>query len=110
MGNVLFQFSIMLTPFNEEDALLKIYYLTQESTKNWRKLLQYGESLDLEIKRKVLWVWPTEENLLQIRQLFEHDSITNILSIGCGNGLFEWLLKECFSEYRLLFICTKNVF
>ncbi|XP_023297042.2 uncharacterized protein LOC111679674 [Lucilia cuprina] len=84
----------MLTPPNEEDALAEVYYLTQETTKNWRKLLKYGETLDVKTKRKLLWLWPTEKNFWEINKLLRENNITNILSIGCGNGLFEWLLKE----------------
>ncbi|KAM7363379.1 uncharacterized protein ACRADG_000313 [Cochliomyia hominivorax] len=84
----------MLTPSHEEDALAKVYYLTQENTKNWRKLLQYGETLEVEIKRKLLWLWPTEKNVWQINKLLRENKISNVLSIGCGNGLFEWLLKQ----------------
>lgn len=88
----------MLTPPNEEDALAEVYHLTQETTKNWRKLLQYGATLDIETKRKLLWLWPTEKNLWQINKLLREYNITNVLSIGCGNGLFEWLLKQAISK------------
>lgn len=88
----------MLTPPNEEDSLAKIYCLTQGSTKNWRKLLKYGKTLDVELKRKLLWLWPTEKNLWQINEVLRDYNITNVLSIGCGNGLFEWLLKESISK------------
>lgn len=92
----------MLTPANEEDALAEVYYLTQETTKNWRKLLQYGETLNVETKRKLLWLWPTEKNLWQINKLLREHNITNVLSIGCGNGLFEWLLKQAISKLNIL--------
>ncbi|XP_075146755.1 uncharacterized protein LOC142221100 [Haematobia irritans] len=78
----------------EEVALQEIYYLTNDTTKNWRKLLQYGETLDVEIKRKILWMWPTEKCLWQISKLLRQFNVNCLLSIGCGNGLFEWLLRE----------------
>ncbi|XP_059217389.1 uncharacterized protein LOC131994641 [Stomoxys calcitrans] len=78
----------------EEHALQKVYYLTHDATKNWRKLLKYGETLDVDVKRKLLWMWPTEKCLQEINELLQKFNITCLLSIGCGSGLFEWLLKE----------------
>ena len=89
----------MLKPLNEKDVLAEVYCLTQESTKNWRALLKYGNSLEIDTKHKLLWVWPTEKSVWQINKLLREHNITNILSIGCGNGLFEWILKEALSKY-----------
>lgn len=91
----------MLKSLDEKDVLAEVYCLTQESTKNWRKLLKYGNLLKQDTKRKLLWAWPTEKNIWQINKLLRQYDITNILSIGCGNGLFEWILKEALSKYLL---------
>lgn len=90
----------------EEEALNTVYYLTSDATKNWRRLLKYAETLDLELKRKLLWMWPTENCLLGIREILNELGITCLLSIGCGNGLFEWLLRESLSKSYNLFNST----
>lgn len=90
----------------EEEALNTVYYLTSDATKNWRRLLKYAETLDLELKRKLLWMWPTENCLLGIREILKELGITCLLSIGCGNGLFEWLLRESLSKSYNLFNST----
>lgn len=82
----------------EEDALTELYYLTSDATKNWRKLLKYSDSLDLQFKRKILWIWPTETSLWQINKILRDFEINCVLSVGCGSGLFEWLLKESLSK------------
>uniref|UniRef100_A0A1B0GGJ3 Uncharacterized protein n=1 Tax=Glossina morsitans morsitans TaxID=37546 RepID=A0A1B0GGJ3_GLOMM len=76
------------------DLYKEIYYLTQEETKNWRQVLKYGEGLELNSKRKLLWTWPTEKYLQNLKYLLGELDIKDILSIGCGSGLLEWLLTE----------------
>lgn len=81
------------------DLYKEIYYLTQEETKNWRQVLKYGEGLELNSKRKLLWTWPTEKYLQNLKYLLGELDIKDILSIGCGSGLLEWLLTESLGTY-----------
>ncbi|XP_017009116.2 uncharacterized protein [Drosophila takahashii] len=83
----------MLDERSELEALREIYYLTDGSSgRNWRKLLALGDSLDQQLKRKLLWMWPTSVDLDYFNQLLAMHHIHRILSIGCGSGLLEWLM------------------
>ncbi|XP_050349466.1 uncharacterized protein LOC126772910 [Nymphalis io] len=43
-------------------------------------------------RNKVLWVFPTEENLEFIANCMAELKCEMILSIGCGSGLLEWMI------------------
>lgn len=65
---------------------------------DWKTVLHLGNSnsviADENLKRKYLWFWPTEECITFIRNLISKTKIRNILSIGCGSGLLEWLIEK----------------
>lgn len=71
-----------------------LYNLTTNSEKSWQKLLQFGETLSLDEKRKFLWTWPTSGNIKTLKHILAALKINSILSIGCGSGLLEWIIKE----------------
>lgn len=79
----------------ELDALHEVYCLTDGSAskQNWCKVLALGNTLDQQLKRKILWIWPTGTDLKNLKQILEKLNIQNVLSIGCGSGLLEWLMK-----------------
>ncbi|KAH8313706.1 hypothetical protein KR067_010591 [Drosophila pandora] len=83
----------MLDERSEVDTLREIYYLTDGDVGNWRKLLALGDCLDQQLKRKLLWVWPTSSNLDLFNQVLTTSGIQCILSVGCGSGLLEWLIS-----------------
>lgn len=85
---------------NECECFEKLYYWTHSATKNWKKVLKFGESLEINRKRKLLWFWPTENDLSVIKEIFKALNINQILSIGCGNGLLEWILMEAISVLK----------
>ncbi|XP_018797144.1 PREDICTED: uncharacterized protein LOC108974028 isoform X1 [Bactrocera latifrons] len=62
---------------------------------NWRECLAMGHSLEVSKRRTLMWIWPTESELLKFGQLLETLNINHILSIGCGNGLFERIIQDC---------------
>ncbi|XP_053946883.1 uncharacterized protein LOC128855751 [Anastrepha ludens] len=82
------------------DALENTYhdstfnYLVDPATKNWREWLSLGSSLDLDKRRILMWIWPTENELLKFGSLLAAHKVEHVLSIGCGNGLFEWIVQE----------------
>jgi len=82
----------MLDERSELEILREIYYLTDGASGNWRKLLALGDCLDQQLKRKLLWMWPTSVDLDYFNQLLSMHNIHRILSIGCGSGLLEWLM------------------
>ncbi|KAL7726830.1 hypothetical protein ACLKA6_017239 [Drosophila palustris] len=85
---------------SELDALQEIYSLTDghEAKKNWRKLLVLGSTLDNQLKRKLLWIWPTVSDLTKFNQTLHHLGLQTVLSIGCGSGLLEWMIAAVGDE------------
>uniref|UniRef100_W8CDA7 Methyltransferase domain-containing protein n=1 Tax=Ceratitis capitata TaxID=7213 RepID=W8CDA7_CERCA len=69
--------------------------LEERIIKDWRKWLAVGNSFELEKKRSLMWIWPTESELQKFGSLLETHKVKHILSIGCGNGLFERIIQEC---------------
>jgi hypothetical protein len=43
---------------------------------------------------KLLWLRPTEETLSFITRHLISRGIKRVVSLGCGTGLFEWLLAQ----------------
>lgn len=70
---------------------------------NWEKILKFSDEYSKcnEITRKLLWVWPSWENLYFIQNIVNLNGSKGIISIGCGSGLFEWLLQQSTSKSRL---------
>lgn len=77
-------------------------YVREAKTKDWRKLLQWirDNHLSKDEQRRYLWSWPKEDDLYQLGLILKAIRVHRILSIGCGNGLFEWLLQESLSKSR----------
>ncbi|XP_023948290.1 uncharacterized protein LOC112053193 [Bicyclus anynana] len=60
--------------------------------KNWKAIVEiYREHPE---RNKLLWVFPTEENFHFITQYMEELKCSEILSVGCGSGLLEWIITE----------------
>ena len=62
--------------------------------KNWKEIIRVGSALPLEEKKRILWAWPTEQNLNFLRSTLNELNLQTVLSIGCGTGLLEWIVKE----------------
>lgn len=89
---------IQLEEFDEVvSSLTRVY-----ETKEWWKLLRYVEhnQVPTEVLRKYLWSWPKVQDLKQLSQTFNNLKVQKILSVGCGNGLLEWLLQESLSKSK----------
>lgn len=69
-------------------------------TKNWRDIIQNYH--DHPERNKLLWVYPSEENLDFLKKSLADLKCDNILSIGCGSGLLEWIIGEATGEILLL--------
>ncbi|XP_049835374.1 uncharacterized protein LOC126279026 [Schistocerca gregaria] len=64
---------------------------------DWRNILSllnvdHGECTSCF--RHLLWVQPTEEDLLFIGKTMKDENIPLIVSVGCGTGLLEWLITN----------------
>lgn len=67
--------------------------------KKWRDILSLSRN-DTEA-HKLLWAWPSEDNLKLIASTTRKFGLNGISSIGCGCGLFEWLLMQCTSKFLI---------
>ncbi|EEB11781.1 conserved hypothetical protein [Pediculus humanus corporis] len=67
---------------NEENEILLLH-----TKGNW------NEILDKFDRNKFLpWIWPSLENLFFIQKYVRDQGSDSLISVGCGSGLFEWLL------------------
>lgn len=62
--------------------------------RNWKEVIKLGECYALTEKSRFSWAWPSEDCLTNLKQVLQRNSVGSILSIGCGSGLLEWILKE----------------
>lgn len=74
-----------------EDNLVKTVVDLYEE-KNWKEIIQRYH--DHPERNKLLWVFPSEDNIDFLRKCLVELNCDKILSIGCGSGLLEWILKE----------------
>lgn len=61
---------------------------------HWEEILNLKDC-DSSSAHGLLWVWPSKENLLFIQKHVFENGCDGVTSIGCGCGLFEWLLHIC---------------
>lgn len=50
-------------------------------------------------RNKVLWVFPSEDNFEFIKNILADLNCNQVLSIGCGSGLLEWMLNQAIGKY-----------
>lgn len=62
--------------------------------KNWKQILQLSKKYGPDVTAEYLWVFPTEKCLLSLRSFAKASFIRSVLSIGCGHGLLEFVIKE----------------
>ncbi|KAJ8978815.1 hypothetical protein NQ317_018905 [Molorchus minor] len=60
----------------------------------WKDILKLNEKSDKDCAIKILWVWPSEENLDFLRKICDERNIQGVISVGCGSGLLEWILSK----------------
>lgn len=45
-------------------------------------------------ENKLSWVIPSSANIKFIETILLENSLNGIISVGCGTGLLEWIIKE----------------
>lgn len=76
----------------EDDFLDKILNLYKNQ--KWKEIIELNKVENIVAARKLLWVWPSESNLQMIKNTISEFNLKGVISIGCGCGLFEWLLEQ----------------
>ncbi|XP_045480899.1 uncharacterized protein LOC123685286 [Harmonia axyridis] len=62
--------------------------------KKWKDILKLNEHSNLPDANRILWVWPNEDDIRFIHESILKNGLKGISSIGCGNGLLEWILEQ----------------
>ncbi|XP_059611739.1 uncharacterized protein LOC132258429 [Phlebotomus argentipes] len=65
-----------------------------ECAKDWREVLEVVAQASVDERRKFSWIWPSEECVENLQRSLKTCGISCLLSIGCGSGLFEWIIQE----------------
>lgn len=66
---------------------------------DWKSIINLNKHSDNNEALKLLWVWPSEENLKFIKNVLEEYGVSGIISLGCGCGLLEWIIHSYTSKY-----------
>lgn len=61
---------------------------------DWRKVLDLSRQYGFHITHEFMWCYPTVQCTELLKQQWKKLNITNILSVGCGSGLMELILRE----------------
>lgn len=86
----------------------------QESVRkrDWRKILFSSKKYGFDLTHQFMWCYPTSSCIEFLKVLWKNFDIKNILSIGCGSGLMEFILKEAIGLIlkfdNILFWCLVN--
>ncbi|XP_077288869.1 uncharacterized protein LOC143913135 [Arctopsyche grandis] len=62
------------------------------SERRWKDII--NNFMDEKDKNKLSWIFPSESNLNFINSTLKECNLNSIISVGCGSGLLEWILKE----------------
>lgn len=73
------------------------------NNKNWRKITE--KFYEHPKRNKLLWVFPSEDNLTFLGECLKELRCDKVLSIGCGSGLLEWMITEATGELEIISIC-----
>ncbi|XP_018334330.1 uncharacterized protein LOC112905206 isoform X2 [Agrilus planipennis] len=82
----------------EEDNTFENTILSFYIHNDWRGILSIDINYyNITNARRLMWAWPSEEELHFIGKLILEKKLNGVVSVGCGCGLFEWLLGQCTS-------------
>lgn len=62
--------------------------------KDWKKIILLCQRNGLTVTSETLWTFPSEYCLNYLKRLWKSFDVTNILSVGCGSGLLEFIIHE----------------
>lgn len=74
--------------------LLEENLIELTKNENWQDILKISQNYELAEKSKFLWAWPTIDCLEFLKIVLMKNNICEILSIGCGSGLLEWIINK----------------
>ena len=60
----------------------------------WEGIINLGTNGEDYEVRRLLWVWPSVNDLCWIKNVIYEHQLEGIVSIGCGSGLLEWIIQQ----------------
>ncbi len=78
-----------------EDPCVRIFF-SNNCTGDWRGIVQLYENGFTD--EKLLWFQPDSDGLNFLQKNLSELGVQGVSSIGCGSGLFEWLIKSSTGE------------
>ncbi|XP_034951209.1 uncharacterized protein [Chelonus insularis] len=60
----------------------------------FKEIIALSESVECYKAQRLLWVWPTFNDLNWIKEIIIDYNLHGIMSIGCGTGLLEWIIQQ----------------
>jgi len=78
------------------------YFFEQLYTGDWQGIVQLYEHGFTD--EKLLWFQPDSEGLHFLHKNLMELGVQGVSSIGCGSGLFEWLIKSSTGEKQHQFL------
>ncbi|XP_043286673.1 uncharacterized protein [Venturia canescens] len=70
------------------------HVLSLHGEAKWREIVSLGASEENDQGRRLLWVWPRLNDLDWLKKMLDKYKLDGIASIGCGSGLFEWIIQQ----------------
>lgn len=64
------------------------------SKKDWKKIIKLAQKYGFDVASRLLWVFPSEHCLDQLKITLKSFNISTILSIGCGKTIQCSILKS----------------
>lgn len=80
----------LLTGMMDDNIVNTITELYKEN--KWKEIAEKYH--DHPERNKLLWVYPNEENFSFLRQCLNELGSKEVVSIGCGSGLLEWMMNQ----------------
>lgn len=76
-----------------ETRILKLY----EEGKH-EEIIELSNFAECDEVRRLLWVWPSFNDLKWLKKIITDLKFKGIVSVGCGTGLLEWIIQQYLSE------------
>lgn len=65
----------------------------------WERIINLETNEGNDEGRRLLWFWPSLNDLDWIKSVIEDYQLKGIASIGCGSGLLEWIIQQYSGKY-----------
>lgn len=64
----------------------------------WKEIIELNNNENDFEKHRILWVWPNFDDLDWLKNVINKKNVSEIVSIGCGSGLLEWIIQKHLGE------------